>query len=248
MPITYVPARNTVFLALLTGLAEVVGARHLVIGVNAQDYSGYPDCQPQFLHAFAEVARLGTRVGAEGGRFEIHAPLLHLSKAGIVRRASARPGARADAFVLRPAGAVRALRRLRRLPPAPRRLRRGRRCRSHGVPSLARISHRGWSRAAGWAEDAGGWGSIVAVGMVSAPNPEPGTQRGKLRRRSGASVKRWLAPTLPRTSTSLPVTGSAGRLRETSGELRGPDRPWISGRGDGRERRARTGRGGPGGC
>ncbi|HPW56669.1 MAG: 7-cyano-7-deazaguanine synthase QueC [Thermoanaerobaculaceae bacterium] len=85
VPITYVPARNTVFLALLTGLAEVVGARHLVIGVNAQDYSGYPDCQPQFLHAFAEVARLGTRVGAEGGRFEIHAPLLHLSKAGIVR-------------------------------------------------------------------------------------------------------------------------------------------------------------------
>lgn len=85
VPITYVPARNTVFLALLTGLAEVVGARDLVLGVNAQDYSGYPDCRPEFLHAFAEVARLGTRAGAEGGRFEIHAPLLHLSKAGIVR-------------------------------------------------------------------------------------------------------------------------------------------------------------------
>lgn len=85
VPVTYVPARNTVFLALLTGLAEVVGARDLVLGVNAQDYSGYPDCRPEFLHAFAEVARLGTRAGAEGGRFEIHAPLLHLSKAGIVR-------------------------------------------------------------------------------------------------------------------------------------------------------------------
>lgn len=85
VPATYVPARNTVFLALLTGLAEVVGARDLVLGVNAQDYSGYPDCRPEFLHAFAEVARLGTRAGAEGGRFEIHAPLLHLSKAGIVR-------------------------------------------------------------------------------------------------------------------------------------------------------------------
>lgn len=85
VPVTYVPARNTVFLALLTGLAEVVGARDLVLGVNAQDYSGYPDCRPEFLHAFGEVARLGTRVGAEGGRFEIHAPLLHLSKAGIVR-------------------------------------------------------------------------------------------------------------------------------------------------------------------
>lgn len=85
VPITYVPARNTVFLALLTGLAEVVGTRDLVLGVNAQDYSGYPDCRPEFLHAFAEVARLGTRAGAESGRFEIHAPLLHLSKAGIVR-------------------------------------------------------------------------------------------------------------------------------------------------------------------
>lgn len=85
VPVTYVPARNTVFLALLAGLAEVVGAQGLVLGVNAQDYSGYPDCRPEFLHAFAEVARLGTRAGALGDRFEIHAPLLHLSKAGIVR-------------------------------------------------------------------------------------------------------------------------------------------------------------------
>ena len=85
VPVTYVPARNTVFLALLTGLAEVVGSSDLVIGANVQDYSGYPDCRPEFLRAFAEVARLGTRAGAEGMRFAVHAPLLHLSKAGIVR-------------------------------------------------------------------------------------------------------------------------------------------------------------------
>jgi 7-cyano-7-deazaguanine synthase len=85
VPVTYVPARNTVFLALLTGLAEVLGATDLVIGANVQDYSGYPDCRPEFLRAFAEVARLGTKAGAEGARFSVHAPLLHLSKAGIVR-------------------------------------------------------------------------------------------------------------------------------------------------------------------
>ncbi len=85
VPITYVPARNTVFLALLTGLAEVTGASELVIGANVQDYSGYPDCRPEFLRAFAEVARLGTRAGVEGTRFAVRAPLLHLSKAGIVR-------------------------------------------------------------------------------------------------------------------------------------------------------------------
>jgi 7-cyano-7-deazaguanine synthase len=85
VPVTYVPARNTVMLALLTGLAEVVGARDLVIGANVQDYSGYPDCRPAFLRAFAEVARLGTRAGVEGARFTVHAPLLQLSKAGIVR-------------------------------------------------------------------------------------------------------------------------------------------------------------------
>ncbi len=85
VPVTYVPARNTVFLALLTGLAEVLGARDLVIGANVQDYSGYPDCRPEFLRAFARVADLGTRAGVEGARFAVHAPLLHLSKAGIVR-------------------------------------------------------------------------------------------------------------------------------------------------------------------
>jgi 7-cyano-7-deazaguanine synthase len=85
VPVTYVPARNTVFLALLTGLAEVLGATDLVIGANVQDYSGYPDCRPEFLRAFAEVARLGTKAGIGGARFSVHAPLLHLSKAGIVR-------------------------------------------------------------------------------------------------------------------------------------------------------------------
>lgn len=89
VPVTYVPARNTVFLALLTGLAEVVGASDLVIGANVQDYSGYPDCRPEFLRAFAEVARLGTRAGIEGMRFAVHAPLLQLSKAGIIRLGAA---------------------------------------------------------------------------------------------------------------------------------------------------------------
>lgn len=85
VPVTYVPARNTVFLALLAGLAEVIGAEDLVIGANVQDYSGYPDCRPAFLRAFAETARLGTRAGVEGARIAVHAPLLHLSKAGIIR-------------------------------------------------------------------------------------------------------------------------------------------------------------------
>jgi 7-cyano-7-deazaguanine synthase len=85
VPVTYVPARNTVFLALLTGYAEVLGVSDLVIGANVQDYSGYPDCRPEFLRAFEEVARLGTRAGVAGTPFKVHAPLLHLSKAGIVR-------------------------------------------------------------------------------------------------------------------------------------------------------------------
>ena len=85
VPTTYVPARNTVLLALLTAFAEVEGASHLVIGANVQDYSGYPDCRPDYLRAFAEVARLGTQAGREGRAPAVEAPLLHLSKAGIVR-------------------------------------------------------------------------------------------------------------------------------------------------------------------
>ena len=85
IPVTYVPARNTVFLAVALGWAEVLGARDLFIGVNAVDYSGYPDCRPEFIAAFQEAANLGTRAGVEGRGFTIHAPLVELSKAEIVR-------------------------------------------------------------------------------------------------------------------------------------------------------------------
>jgi len=85
IPVTYVPARNTIFLALALGLAEVVGARDLFIGVNAVDYSGYPDCRPEFLAAFEALATLATRAGVEGGRFTIHAPLSGMTKADIIR-------------------------------------------------------------------------------------------------------------------------------------------------------------------
>ncbi|MBK7875185.1 MAG: 7-cyano-7-deazaguanine synthase QueC [Planctomycetes bacterium] len=87
VPPTYVPARNTVFLAVALGWAEVLGARELWIGVNAVDYSGYPDCRPEFLRAFEALASVATAAGAERGeRFEVRAPLLSLSKAEIVRR------------------------------------------------------------------------------------------------------------------------------------------------------------------
>lgn len=85
IPVTYVPARNLVFLALTTAFAETVAARDLFIGVNAIDYSGYPDCRPEFIASFAETARLGTKAGVEGRPFTIHAPLQHMSKADIAR-------------------------------------------------------------------------------------------------------------------------------------------------------------------
>ncbi|MEW6072960.1 MAG: 7-cyano-7-deazaguanine synthase QueC [Planctomycetota bacterium] len=89
VPATYVPARNTVFLAVALGWAEVLGATDLFIGVNAVDYSGYPDCRPAFLRAFEALARVATAAGAErGARYAVHAPLLALDKAGIVRRAA----------------------------------------------------------------------------------------------------------------------------------------------------------------
>jgi len=88
IPITYVPARNTVFLALALAWAETLGAQDLVIGVNALDYSGYPDCRPAYIEAFERMANLATRAGVEGrSRFRVHAPLVDLTKAGIVRRA-----------------------------------------------------------------------------------------------------------------------------------------------------------------
>ena len=86
IPSTYVPARNTVFLSLAMAWAEVVGAEAIVIGVNALDYSGYPDCRPEYLQAFERLAALATRAGVEGGSLEILAPLLHLTKAEIIKR------------------------------------------------------------------------------------------------------------------------------------------------------------------
>ena len=85
IPVTYVPARNLVFLALTTAFAETSGSRDIFIGVNALDYSGYPDCRPEFISSFAETARLGTKQGVEGEPFSIHAPLQHMSKADIAR-------------------------------------------------------------------------------------------------------------------------------------------------------------------
>ncbi|MEW6594399.1 MAG: 7-cyano-7-deazaguanine synthase QueC [Thermodesulfobacteriota bacterium] len=87
IPVTYVPGRNTIFLSYAVAWAEVLGAADLFIGVNALDYSGYPDCRPEFLAAFEQVANLGTRAGVTGEhRFAIHAPLLHLTKAEIIRQ------------------------------------------------------------------------------------------------------------------------------------------------------------------
>lgn len=85
IPVTYVPARNTVFLALALAWAEVIDAREIHIGVNAVDYSGYPDCRPPFIAAFELMANLGTRAGIEGRPFTVHAPLMSMSKAEIIR-------------------------------------------------------------------------------------------------------------------------------------------------------------------
>lgn len=122
IPSTYVPARNTVFLSLALAWAETLGARDIVIGVNALDYSGYPDCRPEYIDAFERMAALATRAGVEGARFAIHAPLLQLSKADIIRRGvsleldyalthscydpepSGRPCGRCDSCMLRATG------------------------------------------------------------------------------------------------------------------------------------------------
>jgi 7-cyano-7-deazaguanine synthase len=88
IPVTYVPARNTIFLSLALGLAEASGARDIFIGVNALDYSGYPDCRPEFIAAFQALADQATKAGAEGGHFTIHAPLQDMTKADIAREAA----------------------------------------------------------------------------------------------------------------------------------------------------------------
>ena len=87
IPSTYVPARNTIFLSLALGFAEATGARDIFLGVNALDYSGYPDCRPEFIAAFQHLADLATRMGVEGQGFTIHAPLQHMTKADIAREA-----------------------------------------------------------------------------------------------------------------------------------------------------------------
>jgi len=87
IPITYVPARNTVFLAYALAWAEVISARNIFLGVNAIDYSGYPDCRPEFIDAFRNLANLATKAGVEGSRFEVHTPLIKFSKADIIRKA-----------------------------------------------------------------------------------------------------------------------------------------------------------------
>ena len=122
IPSTYVPARNTVFLALALGWAEVLAAQDIFIGVNVLDYSGYPDCRPEYIAAFEQLASLATARGVQGGRFRIHAPLQHLTKAEIIRRGLAlgldyglthscydpgvdgRPCGRCDSCALRAAG------------------------------------------------------------------------------------------------------------------------------------------------
>jgi len=86
IPVTYVPARNTVFLALALGWAEVLGSSDIFIGVNAVDYSGYPDCRPEYIAAFEQLANLATRAGTEGATIRVHAPLIRLTKAQIIQR------------------------------------------------------------------------------------------------------------------------------------------------------------------
>jgi 7-cyano-7-deazaguanine synthase len=88
IPVTYVPARNTLLLSLALGWAEVLGAADIFVGVNAVDYSGYPDCRPEFIEAFARLARLATKAGVEGAAFKIQAPLIEMSKADIIRTGS----------------------------------------------------------------------------------------------------------------------------------------------------------------
>jgi 7-cyano-7-deazaguanine synthase len=122
IPSTYVPARNTIFLSIALGWAEVLDARDLVIGVNALDYSGYPDCRPAFVRAFEALAAVATRAGVEGARFRVHTPLIAMSKGDIIRRGvalgldyalthscydpgpSGRPCGRCDSCVLRARG------------------------------------------------------------------------------------------------------------------------------------------------
>lgn len=86
IPVTYVPARNTIFLSIALGWAEALGASDIFIGVNALDYSGYPDCRPEFIEAFERMANLGTKAGVEGNRFKVHTPLIRMTKGEIIKK------------------------------------------------------------------------------------------------------------------------------------------------------------------
>jgi 7-cyano-7-deazaguanine synthase len=141
IPVTYVPARNTIFLSLALAWAETLGARDIVLGVNALDYSGYPDCRPEYIHAYERLARLATKAGVEGAAFKIHTPLISMTKADIIRRGLAlgldyglthscydpdpngRPCGHCDSCVLRAKGFAEAGLADPALPPAPPRKR-----------------------------------------------------------------------------------------------------------------------------
>ena len=126
IPVTYVPARNTIFLSLALAWAEAAGARDLFIGVNALDYSGYPDCRPEFIAAFEALANRATKAGVEGEGFTVHAPLQHMTKADIAREAAAARARRgAQPQLLRPGAGRQPLRPVRRLPAARQGVRRG---------------------------------------------------------------------------------------------------------------------------
>ena len=135
IPSTYVPARNTVFLSLALAWAEALGASDIFIGVNAVDYSGYPDCRPAFIESFEQTAALATRAGVEGARFRIHTPLISLTKGEIIRRGLALGldyGLTSSCYDPGPDGApVRPLRQLRAQGQGIRGGRRQRPARSH---------------------------------------------------------------------------------------------------------------------
>jgi len=134
IPVTYVPARNTIFLAYALAWAEVIPANDIFIGVNAIDYSGYPDCRPEFIEAFESLANLATKAGVEGRRFQIHTPLIKFSKADIVRKAvdlGVDLSLTHSCYDPTPEGPR--LRRMRFLPPAAKRFSRSRNHRSNSL-------------------------------------------------------------------------------------------------------------------
>ena len=134
IPVTYVPARNTLLLSLALGWAETVGALDIFVGVNAVDYSGYPDCRPEFIEAFERLARLATKAGVEGVAFKIQAPLIAMSKMDIIRtRHRTRRGLQRDRIVLPGARGWRRMRTVRFLPLARRRFQGCAHPRSHPI-------------------------------------------------------------------------------------------------------------------